>query len=135
MIEHFRNLPAGAYPPDGCALLVRDAWQKFLGLSDLPEHADRFVTVIEAKQTMATYDGVLLEPIQSPEHLCMVVATRGAHWHCGVYTIEQQPGYVIHTLGKAVKIEPLNLFKRRFDSVEFYRYATHHRVQTPDKAG
>lgn len=135
MINHFRDLPPGHYPPDGCALLVRDAWQRLFNLSDLPVHADQFVTVEQANQHMESYQGALLEVITEPEHGSMVIATRGDHWHCGVYSTEQAPGYVIHALGRTVKIEPLTQFKRRFDAVEFYRYAAHNRVQTPDKAG
>ncbi|WP_438454164.1 hypothetical protein [Vibrio alginolyticus] len=135
MIDHFRELPAGHYPPDGCALLLRDAWAQLFNLSNLPCHADRFVTVEQANHHLGEYRGELIEPILAPEHGCMVVATRGQHWHCGVYTAEQSPGYVIHTLGSTVKIEPLSQFNRRFNAVEFYRYAAHNRVQTPDKAG
>lgn len=135
MINHFRDLPPGHYPPDGCALLVRDAWQRLFNLSDLPIYADQFVTVDQANQYMESYQGALLEVITKPEHGSMVIATRGDHWHCGVYSTEQAPGYVIHALGRTVKIEPLTQFKRRFDAVEFYRYAAHNRVQTPDKAG
>ncbi|WP_228842849.1 hypothetical protein [Vibrio parahaemolyticus] len=132
MIEHFRDLPPAHYPPDGCALLVRDAWQRLYGSENLPSHANRAVTPTEASAMIALYLGHLLVPVDVPEHGDMVVAARHDAWHCGVYTTEQSPGFVIHTLGEVVRIEPLNLFKRRFDCVEFYRYAAHHRVQTPD---
>lgn len=135
MITHFRSLPAGHYPPDGCALLVRDAWQLLYQLEDLPIHANQFVTANEAGELMQGYQGQVLEPIAQPEHGCMVVASRGEHWHCGVYSTEQAPGYVIHTLGRTIKIEPLNQFRRRFDAVEYYRHASYRPISSSDQKG
>lgn len=135
MISHFRSLPAGHYPPDGCALLVRDAWQLLYQLEDLPIHANQFVTANEAGELMQGYQGQVLEPIAQPEHGCMVVACRGDYWHCGVYSTEQAPGYVIHTLGRTIKIEPLNQFRRRFDAVEYYRHASYRPIPSSDKKG
>ncbi len=135
MIAHFRSLPNGHYPPDGCALLVRDAWKRLYQLENLPEHANQFVTTDEASTLMQGYQGEVLDPISQPEHGCMVVASRNDHWHCGVYTAEQSPGYVIHTLGQTIKIETLNQFRRRFDAVEYYHHASHRSVSSSDSQG
>lgn len=135
MIDYFRELPPGHYPPDGCALLVRDAWQRLYGHDGLPAHADQFVTVAGAGLHLAEYRGTLLVPLARPAHGCMVVATRAGSWHCGVFSTEQAPGYVIHTLGGRIRIESLTQFQRRFDAIEFYGYAAHHRVSPPGSPG
>lgn len=135
MIAYFRSLPDSHYPVDGCALLVRDAWHRLYHCDSLPVHANRYVTDDEAGTLLQGYEGQVLESISQPEHGCMVVTSRGGHWHCGVYTTEQAPGYVIHTLGRMVKIEPLNQFRRRFDTLEYYRYAAHHPVSSSDQEG
>ncbi|EJX7572488.1 hypothetical protein OEK23_003619 [Vibrio cholerae] len=134
MIDYFRSLPAGHYPPDGCALLVKDAWETFLCAPNLPKFADRFVTV-EAAQQEIDRNATLIEPIPQPEELAMVVAQRGAAWHCGVFTAAQCPGYVIHTMGGVVRIETLAQFKRRYDLVEFYRYVAHRDLSTSGQNG
>ncbi|HGF4939434.1 TPA: hypothetical protein ACF4E7_001662 [Vibrio parahaemolyticus] len=135
MIAYFKSLPDGHFPVDGCVLLVREAWQRFLHLENLPKHMDQFVTPDYAHELIDGYQGQLIEPIPKPEHLCMVAASGKGKWHGGVFSAEQMPGYVIHTLGCTVKIEPLNQFRRRFDTVEFYRHATHCRVSTSDSKG
>ena len=122
MIDYFNQLPSGHYPVDGCALLVREWWQQCYQLNDLPLHHDRFVTARDAMRLMHRYQhNGLLQQIDAPQHNCMVVACRGQRWHCGVYSTEQAPGYVIHTLGGQVKIEPLHQFRQRFDAIEFYK--------------
>lgn len=121
MNNHFLSLPDGYYPVDGCALLVRDAWLLLYGLTDLPIHANRFVTMGEAGGLMSGYKGQLVEQIPQPEHGCMVTGVQGRSWHCGVYSTEQMPGHIIHTVSGKVKIEPLRQFKQRFDHLEFYK--------------
>ncbi|MDW2216201.1 hypothetical protein [Vibrio sp. 1982] len=135
MIAYFRSLPFGHFPVDGCVLLVREAWHRLYQLDDLPTYADRFVTPDQAQGLMDGHLGQLVEPIEKPSHGCMVVASSESKWHCGVFTTEQMPGYVIHTLGQAIKIEPLNAFRRRFDTVEFYRHVTHRSVLSSDPKG
>ncbi|EGQ7961197.1 hypothetical protein HRO21_002857 [Vibrio parahaemolyticus] len=135
MIDYFRSLPFGHFPVDGCVLLVREAWQRLYQLDELPVYTDRFVTPELAGDLMAGHQGQLVELIERPEHGCMVVASSERKWHCGVYTTEQMPGYVIHTLGQAIKIESLNQFRRRFNTVEFYRHVPHRSVLSSDPKG
>lgn len=133
-LEHIQQLPSGHYPSDGCALLVRDCWQLHYQLNDLPHHANRFVTARDAMRLMQGYQQQgLLQQQQQPSHLCMVVAQRSNHWHCGIFTAELMPGYVVHTLGEKIKIEPLNQFRHRFDAVEFFVYAPHNTVSSSTK--
>ena len=121
MNEHFRNVPDGHYPINGCALLVRDAWIRLYNLTDLPKHADQFVTIQKASKLMNEYKGLLVEQINQPEHGCMVTTRQGKRWHCGIYSTEQMLHHVIHVVGGKVKIETFHQFKQRFDSVEFYK--------------
>lgn len=129
MITYFKSLPDGHYPLDGCALLVRDAWQKYLHAENLPSHHNRFVTRKSAHAVIDQH-ATLLDPIESPEHLCMIGASMGNDWHCGVYCAKQPPGIVIHVLGGKVKAEPLHQFRSRYDTLEFYRYGGDHPVSS-----
>lgn len=135
MIAYFKALPDGHFPIDGCALLVREAWQRLYQLENLPIHADRFVTPDLAAALIDDYQDNLVAPIAKPEHGCMVVASSQNKWHCGVFTTEQMPGYVIHTIGQVVKVESLNQFRRRFDTVEFYRHVAHRPLSPSDPKG
>ncbi|BDM64534.1 hypothetical protein NFHSH190041_19860 [Shewanella sp. NFH-SH190041] len=121
MITHFLSLPDDHYPAGGCAMLARDAWQMLYCISDLPLYIDQFVTVSKASGLMSSHQQSLMQQIEQPEHGCLITGVQGTHWHCGIYSTEQVPGYIIHAVGGKVKIEPLHKFKQRFDSVEFYK--------------
>lgn len=124
MNEYFLSLPAGYYPVDGCALLARDAWEMLYGLKNLPAYSEQFVSISRAFKLLGSYQGSLMAQIQEPKHGCLVSTIQGKRWHCGIYSNEQMPGHVIHVVGGTVKVEPLNKFKQRFDSLEFFECLT-----------
>ncbi len=123
MIDYYRDLPIGHFPIDGCYLLVRDAWMRYLNAENLPEYASFISTAEQNNAVVKKHVGVLVTQIQQPEHLCAVVAENGSRWHCGIYCADQMPGLVIHTVDKRIKIETLTQFKQRFITVEYYKYA------------